>query len=194
MEDHLKIIDEEINRLNGIIVDFLFAVRPMNTNLEKESINDIIEDLMEFIRPELESAKITVELGLEKDLPYLPLDVKYIKQALLNIIKNAEAAMPEGGYLRVTTRQEEGFITVKIADSGAGIPDHLMDKIFEPYFTTKEFGSGLGLTLVYKIIKEHDGEISVESREGKGTTFSLNFPIPQKEQRLIDFKGADNEV
>lgn len=194
IEDHLKIIDEEINRLNGIIVDFLFAVRPMNTHLERHNLNDIVEDLVEFISPELERSSIRLKLDLSENLPALLLDEKYIKQALLNIIKNAEAAMPKGGAITIVTKPDKEWVSLSVSDTGKGIPEELMEKIFEPYFTTKEFGSGLGLTLVYKIVKEHAGEISVESKEGRGAVFYLNFPMPQKERRLIDFKGENYEV
>ena len=117
------------------------------------------------------------------------IDARYIKQAFLNLIKNAVAAMPGGGVLRVESRRTGDDVRVKISDTGNGIPEEIMDKIFEPYFTTKPFGTGLGLTIVFKIVKEHFGDISVESRMGEGTTVALAFPVPQKETILIDYKG-----
>ena len=95
--------------------------------------------------------------------------------------------MPDGGLLTVETRVEGGTVLLEITDTGVGIAEENLTKIFEPYFTTKEFGSGLGLTLVYKIVKEHGGEISLNSREGEGTTFTIGFPIPQSERNLIDW-------
>jgi signal transduction histidine kinase len=95
--------------------------------------------------------------------------------------------MPGGGKLRVQTVHDGGEVALRISDTGVGIPEENMDKIFEPYFTTKDFGSGLGLTLVYKIVKEHLGDIEIDSKVGEGTTISLRFPIPQKEKRLIGY-------
>jgi signal transduction histidine kinase len=102
--------------------------------------------------------------------------------------------MPEGGTLRISTRSNDESVFIDVTDDGAGISEETIAKIFEPYFTTKDFSSGLGLTLVFKIIKEHGGEITVKSREGEGTTFTLSLPIPQGDRKLIDFKGVKNEV
>ncbi len=192
IQNYLDIVNEEVERLNGIIVDFLFAVRPMDVNLVAQNLNDLVHELFEFIHYELEEQKIELELNLDDQMPELQLDVKYMKQALLNIVKNSISAMPEGGTLRVETVARDDQVELSISDSGVGIPEENMTKIFEPYFTTKDFGSGLGLTLVYKIIKEHQGEINLESREGEGTTFTITLPVPQKEQRLLGWQS--NEV
>ncbi len=194
VEKHLSIIGEELNRLNGIVVDFLFAVRPMNTNLELSDLNSVIEDILQFVTVELDEGGVELDRQLDEQLPRVNLDEKYIKQALLNLIKNAVSAMPDGGVLTISTKRENEFVVLKIRDTGTGIPDDIIDKIFEPYFTTKDFGSGLGLTVVYKIIKEHLGEISLKSKEGEGTCFTIHFPIPQKEQRLLGWKGETDEV
>ncbi len=194
IENNLNVINEEIDRLNKIVVDFLFAVRPMDINLEERDLNAVVGDLLEFVQPELEQAGIQLERSFESDLPTLNLDEKHFKQALLNIVKNAIAAMPDGGTLRVASRLSGDLVLLRISDDGVGIPDDVLEKIFEPYFTTKDFGSGIGLTLVYKVIKEHMGDIAVISEEGKGTTFTITLPIPQKEQHLLSWKGEDDEV
>ena len=142
-----------------------------------------MRELLEFLRFELQQAGIRLELELLEPSPHIRLDAKYLKQALLNIVKNAIAAMPQGGTLRIETRRKGDTLQLKVSDTGVGIPEENLDKIFEPYFTTREFGSGLGLTLVYKIVKEHQGEIAVSSRPGEGTTFTLSFPVPQGERR-----------
>ena len=187
IQNYLDIVNEEVDRLNGIIVDFLFAVRPMDVNLVAQNLNDLVHELFEFIHYELEEQKIRLEFNLDDRMPELQLDVKYMKQALLNIVKNAISAMPEGGTLRVETIARDDQVELSIRDTGVGIPEENMTKIFEPYFTTKDFGSGLGLTLVYKIVKEHLGDIEINSKVGEGTTISLSFPIPQKEKRLISY-------
>ncbi len=191
MQNYLDIVNEEVERLNGIIVDFLFAVRPMDMNLVGQDLNELIRELFEFMHYELEEQGIELVQNLEQDLPSLQLDAKYLKQALLNIVKNAISAMPEGGTLTVITEMKDGQVQLVVADTGVGIPEENMAKIFEPYFTTKDFGSGLGLTLVYKIIKEHQGEINLHSREGAGTSFTISLPVPQKEKRLLGWKSDE---
>ena len=189
VREYLQVIDEEVGRLNQIVVDFLFAVRPMDAQLECKDLNPVIRELLDFLRFELDEAGVKVELQLAEDLPRVRLDEKYLKQALLNIIKNAISAMPSGGRLCIKTAASDAELMLTIADTGAGMPEEIIEKIFEPYFTTRAFGSGLGLTLVYKIVKEHLGEIAVSSREGEGTSFQISFPVPQREKRLIGYEG-----
>ncbi len=187
-EKYLGIINEEIERLNGIIVDFLFAVRPMDIDLKKTDLNGLLADIMEFIQYEADEAGVEMISDLDENIPHLLMDEKFMKQAILNIIKNAIAAMPDGGTLTFTTENEGDTVAFTLRDTGEGISEENMTKIFEPYFTTREFGSGLGLTLVYKIVREHGGEIGLKSREGEGTSFTVRLPVPQKDQRLIDWK------
>ena len=172
------------------MVDFLFAVRPIDIRLEDGDLNNVINELIRLVHFELEEADICLSLNLQNKLPKIRLDEKYMKQALLNIFKNAISAMPDGGVLKIDTDQKGEEVSLCISDSGLGIPEELMGKIFEPYFTTKDFGSGLGLTLVYKIVKEHLGDILVKSKEGEGTSFYLTFPIPQKEKHLIEWEES----
>jgi two-component system, sporulation sensor kinase E len=197
-EEYLAVLDEEIERLNGIVVDFLFAVRPMDTRMKSEDINKLAEDMIDFVKYELEEHNIKTELKLKPGLPKIQIDQKYMKQVLLNIIKNAISAMPEGGTITVRTCRKDDGIAVQIGDTGYGISKEHMSKIFEPYFTTRDFGSGLGLTVVYKIIKEHGGDITLDSKEGEGTVFTITLPLPQSERSLIEWKdgrpGQDAEV
>jgi PAS domain S-box-containing protein len=191
---YLDVITEEIERLNGIVVDFLFAVRPMDTELVKADINKVIEDLVDFVKYEAEESDVRVEKKLNRSIPKVEIDEKYIKQALMNIIKNGIAAMSEnGGVLTLSTREDEGYVMTDIRDTGVGISDEKIAKIFEPYYTTKDFGSGLGLTVVYKVVREHGGEISVQSREGEGTTFTISLPVPESEKRLLDWQVEGEE-
>ncbi len=191
---YVDVVNEEVERLNRIVVDFLFAVRPMDTKLEDRDLNAIVHDLLEFVRFELEEANIEIQEELAEDLPTLEIDEKYLKQALLNIVKNAISAMPDGGTLTASSRQQGDIVVLKITDTGLGMSDEVLNKIFEPYFTTKDFGSGIGLTMVYKVAKEHMGDISVVSQEGKGSSFSISFPVPQREQHLLNYEGGSNEV
>jgi signal transduction histidine kinase len=187
LDKYLNVVNEEIDRLNHIVVDFLFAVRPMNIEVREGNINALIQDLMDFVRFELEEARIEVQMDLGGDLPPIEFDERYMKQALLTLVKNAMAAMPQGGLLSVKTQAADNEVYIHIDDTGVGIPEENLSMIFEPYFTTRETGSGLGLTLVFKIIKEHQGEITVNSKEGKGTSFQIMLPRPRTMTRLIPY-------
>jgi two-component system, sporulation sensor kinase E len=190
----VDVVNEEVDRLNRIVVDFLFAVRPVDVQPERSDINQIIRELMEFLRYEVKEHGVETEAQLAENLPDLDLDEKFVKQALMNLVKNSLAAMPDGGTLTFCTERRGDDVLLRISDTGEGITEENLGKIFEPYFTTKDFGSGIGLTLVYKVVKEHKGEISVASHPGEGTAFSILFPIPQREQHLLSWSGEEREV
>ncbi|MDR3301806.1 MAG: GHKL domain-containing protein [Spirochaetaceae bacterium] len=196
MGNHLSILNEEIGRLNHIVVDFLFAVRPMNLMLIKSNINKLLKEIIAFIKYEAEDARITCVAELQKNLPWIEFDERYMKQALLNLIKNSLDAMQNktDKVLTIKSESDDTQITISIGDTGSGISGENKAKIFEPYFTTKKMGTGLGLTLVYKIIKEHKGEIRVDSKEGVGTTFSVMLPLPQPKLRLLNYAGDSYEI
>jgi PAS domain S-box-containing protein len=185
---NLTVISEEVDRLNRIVVDFLFAVRPMNVELVEKDINDVLKDVIRLMEPELTDARIACEEDLCLECDTALIDEKLMKQAVLNIAKNAMSAMPDGGTLTFRTRSDKDGLNITVSDTGTGIPEEIREKIFEPYFTTKEFGSGLGLTLVYKIIKEHKGDITLQTAVGKGTSFIIHLPVVQKERRLLGYK------
>ena len=197
IKESVSIIKEEVERLNKIVIDFLFAVKPVNMNFTEEDLNKFITETLDFLLPELKNENIKIETEFSPKLPKVAIDKRYIKQVLINLIKNAEFAMTKtGGILKIATEYKDNQAVLKISDTGTGIPDHILSRIFEPYFTTKDFGSGIGLTISYKIIKEHGGDISVKTKEKKGTTFIVTLPIPEKRQKLIgwDKKGDANEI
>lgn len=185
-EKYLTVIEEEIEHLNSIAVDFLYAVKPMNTELRLNSINAIIEELVSFLEPEAEERNIELKYDLDKFIPRVEIDGKYVRQAFLNLVQNAFAAMEKGGKLSIRSRLQGNYIEVSFADTGSGIPEDKLSKIFEPYYTTKATGTGLGLTTVYKIMKEHNGDISVKSEVGIGTAFTLAFPVPASQRIAIE--------
>lgn len=194
LDKYIGIVNEEVDRLNHIVVDFLFAVRPMDMEFREGDINALISELVEFVWYELEQNHIECVLNLEKTIPLILFDERYMKQALLNLIKNAQAAMPEGGSLNIKTERTDTDIRISVIDSGMGIGEENLSKIFEPFFTTRETGSGLGLTLVFKIIREHQGEITVKSRKGEGACFTITLPVPQKDRRLISYGGDETDA
>ncbi len=187
VEKHIEIVNEEIERLNGIVVDFLFAVRPINAELSFNDANTLIIQFIDFCRPELEEKNIEIQTDLMENPPEILIDPKLFKQVILNLVQNSKSAMPEGGRLWVNTLIKDGFFILNIADNGTGMDENTVSRIFEPYFTTKTTGTGLGLTMVYKIIKEFSGDIQVQSFLGEGTLFSISIPVPQREHRLLEY-------
>ena len=185
-DKYLAVIEEETEHLNKIAVDFLYAVKPLDVELRLGSLNEEIDEVVSFLLPEAEEKKISVETKLDSFIPRIEFDARLVKQALLNLVQNAFAAMDDGGKLLIYSKNEGDFISLRIKDTGCGIPEEKLSKIFEPYFTTKASGTGLGLTLVYKIMKEHNGDIHVKSEVGKGTEFILEFPVPVSERKALE--------
>lgn len=186
VENYLDVLEEEIEHLNKIAVDFLFAVKPMEVSLKKDSLNGIINEIIAFLEPEAEEKNIEIVTNLSQFIPNIEIDSRLVRQALLNLIQNAFAAMEKGGVLTITSKLNGDYISLVIDDTGSGIDEDKLSRIFEPYFTTKASGTGLGLTVVYKIMKEHHGDIHVTSKKGVGTTFTLDFPIPVSERKALE--------
>jgi len=184
-QKHIGIIEEEIERLNKIIIDFLFAVRPLTFEFVSVDINEILKNLYETFFEEFNNKGIVISLNLQKELPKIEGDERFLRQVFMNVLTNASAAMPDGGFLDITTKLNQDTILISVSDSGQGILPENLNKIFEPYFTTKHDGTGLGLTMTYKVIKEHGGDIHVYSDYGMGTTFKFMLPISHKGSMLL---------
>ncbi|MCR4948359.1 MAG: PAS domain S-box protein [Treponema sp.] len=195
VEDHIDVVNEEIEHLNKLVMDFLLAVRPIKAQLELKDPDKLINGLIDFIKPEFNKAAIKVEFRQSESSKKIMLDEKLFRDVIMNISQNALAALKtkfqgeEGGQFTISDKVEGNKYILTIADNGCGMSEETLAKIFEPYYTTKANGTGLGMTMVYKIIKEFSGEIFVNSKEGEGTAFVISFPIPQKDAKLI----ASNE-
>lgn len=188
-EEFLDVLDQETERLNEIAVDFLFAVKPIDINLKLDRINDVLNELSDFIAVEAVQKNIRVEMHLEPFLPSIMLDAKLLRRAFLNIVNNSFYAMGSGGVLVLESRSDGDFVRVSISDNGCGMTEEQQKKIFEPYFTTKsEGGTGLGLTAVLKIMNAHGADIEFDSKVGCGTVFTFKFPIPPSERKAIESK------
>jgi signal transduction histidine kinase len=171
----------EVGRVNKIIDQFLFFARPAQLELQAVQVKDILKDLILLSREAAEQQRITLEEDIEPDLPLLRLDRQRIHEALWNLIHNSLQAMPTGGRLHLSGKLREGReVLIQISDTGEGIPEKNLNRIFDYYFTTKEKGMGLGLPLAHKIIQEHGGFIEVKSVVGRGTTFQVHFPVPKE--------------
>jgi two-component system, sporulation sensor kinase E len=181
----------EIQRLDSIVHQFLRAIRPSTPQFETHDLNEILEESVAFLRPEIRDRDIIVELDLDPDLPRLEVDRDQMKQAFYNVIKNAFQAMKTGGILRIRSWQSQLYVSVSFHDTGGGISQEQMSKLYQPYVTTKTSGSGLGLLIVRRIVREHGGEIEIESNEGKGVRVTIHLPFGDKRIRLLQDQADD---
>jgi two-component system, sporulation sensor kinase E len=181
----LDIAKSEIQRLDSIVHQFLRAIRPSTPQFETLDLNEILKESVAFLRTEIRDRDIIVKLDLDPTLPLVEVDRDQMKQAFYNVIKNAFQAMKTGGILHIRSWQNEMYVSVSFHDTGGGIPQDKMSKLFQPYFTTKSSGSGLGLLIVRRIVREHGGEIEIESNEGKGVRVTIHLPFGDKRIRLL---------
>jgi len=176
--EDLKVIEEEINRINEIVDQFLRFAKPAPPLLKKAEVLSIFDETLQLLKPQIEKQRIAVQKEFEI-LPPILMDREQMKQVILNLLLNALQAMSKRGHLILRGQISENgrFIKLSIQDSGVGIPGEEMDKLFDPFFSTKEGGIGLGLSIAHRIIDQHHGKIEVESAPGKGTLFTLWLPI-----------------
>lgn len=186
LEKYLAVSKGEITRLDYIVTQFLQAIRPSAPQLRLASVNDVVKETLDLLRPEIENRGVVLKERLARQLPASPIDTAQIKQALVNLIKNALQAMTKGGVLNVSTDSGVDGVVISIADTGGGIPQEQINRIFEPFYTTKKKGTGLGLMIVQRIVREHRGRIDLESHVGKGTTFRVWLPLFERRPRLLE--------
>jgi signal transduction histidine kinase len=185
LQESIEIARAEINRLDSIVTQFLRAIRPSKPHLQPEDINSIVLEAVSFFRPEIKDRDIVVETELRSDLPPLELDRDQMKQAFYNAIKNSFEAMKRRGILRIRTDRDDTNVKISFTDTGGGISAEDLSHVFEPYFTTKAAGSGLGLLILRRIVREHGGELSIESSEGKGLTLTIRLPLLDRRVRML---------
>lgn len=186
LERSLETCASEVSRLDGIITHFLEAVRPQPLDLRELDLMGVLEEVLGVMEEELSNADISVEIALENRPPEILADRDQMKQVFFNLLKNAREAMPGGGEIRVTTRTDDDYVYLLLGDSGSGIRGEDMAKVFQPYFTTKSGGTGLGMMIVQRIMREHGGQIGIDSREGVGTVVTIQLPQKHRRARLLD--------
>lgn len=185
LEKYVNVAKGEVGRLDYIVTQFLQAIRPARPNSKKNSLNDIVEETIELLRPEFNNRGQSLKLDLVEDLPLAFFDIGQIKQSLINLMKNSMQAMSTGGELMIKTGEAGDGIWVSLTDTGCGIPQEQIKQIFEPYYTTKEKGSGLGLMIVQRIVRDHDGRLELTSHGSKGATFRIWLPKDERMPRLL---------
>lgn len=186
LQGSIGIARDEIKRLDYIVSQFLRAIRPAPLQTQPENLNALVSESVSFFGPEIKDRDILVEQELRPDLPLVEVDRHQIKQAIYNIIKNSLQAMASGGIMHIQTDMDDNHAALRFTDTGGGIPAENMSRIFDPYFTTKTTGSGLGLMIVRRIVREHGGEIDVVNDEGRGISLTIRLPLRDRRVRLLE--------
>ena len=185
LDKPLAVVQTEIKRLDQIVSSFLQATRPLKPRFLVSHIRDVLDETLAFLSPELRKNRIEIDKKYYTEIPKTYLDYIQLRQAFMNIIKNAIEAMPNGGVLKIASDLKNAKIKISFKDNGIGIPEDKLDKIFEPYYTTKAKGSGLGLMTVHRAIREHGGYIEVNSKLGKGTAVTIYLSAEPRGPRLL---------
>ena len=173
---HMDIIDSEIRRLDRVVQTLVDFTRPRDLHLEEVDLRRLMEDVAQLASPDAEQHGVTIERQMPDQRLAIKVDVDLMKQAFLNVVLNGVQAMPQGGFLTISARRENGTVIAEIQDQGGGIPQDLHEKIFELYFTTKKDGSGIGLAQTYQVLQWHYGSVDFESVDGTGTIFRFHIP------------------
>jgi two-component system, NtrC family, sensor kinase len=181
----LRAMQDEIERLTGITESYLRYARLPAPELESSDLNEVVEAALEFMRSELAEAGVEVVTRLDRALPVTLFDRGQMRQALVNLLRNAREAMPEGGRVVVSTWPDEHRIALSVADEGPGIPPDVAAHIFESFYTTKSGGTGLGLSMVRQICLAHGGDVRYEENRGKGSIFSIELPKADAPERIF---------
>ncbi len=177
LQQYLTVLEEQVERQNKIIRELLDYAKPVPAIFQRADIGDIIKSLLGFSKSYFQQHNVQVDFQVGESPAYVNADVEKLKQAFLNLIFNAVEAMTEGGTLRISISVDGTAVHVEFADNGRGIDEADLNKLFDPFYTTKHTGTGLGLATVHKIIELHQGNVQVESRLGEGTIFAITLPV-----------------
>ena len=188
LRQYLDVAKGEIHRLDYIVTQFLQAIRPVPLQLKMIPLSEIVEKTLELLRPEIENRGVSVKTKPTRNLTATPVDATQLQQVLVNLVKNAMQAMTTGGSLSLQTGETGDEVWVSVSDTGGGIPQEQINRIFEPFYTTKKKGTGLGLMIVQRIVRAHNGRIELESNVGHGTTFRIWLPLHERKPRLLEQK------
>jgi two-component system, sporulation sensor kinase E len=185
IQESIDVCREEVTRLDGIITHYLEAIRPSPPDLAETRLPEVLAEVLKFQKREFEDRGIAVEAETPAELPPVMADRNQVKQVFFNITKNAMESMQPGGRLVIKSRADDDSVYLLFGDSGSGIRQEDLVRLFQPYHTTKPGGHGLGLMIVQRIMRLHGGQVGVESREGKGTVVTLQFPRKDRRVRML---------
>jgi signal transduction histidine kinase len=190
LKELIDVARNEVGRLDQIINQFLRAIRPSEPQLEAVSIKALLEDTITVMNREIKDKGAWVELECADGLPRIRLDKGQMRQVFFNLIKNGIQAMSDGGLLKISVRMSDDITSISFQDSGVGISPEDLGNIFEPYHTTKPEGHGLGLMIVQRIVRDHGGQIEIETVPQKGTTITILIPRSDQRMRLLEAPAA----
>jgi len=185
ISESVGVCREEVTRLDGIITHFLEAIRPSPPDLAETSLSEVLAEVLKFQKREFADRGLVVEAETPVSLPTVMADRGQLKQMFFNITKNAMEAMQPGGRLKIRSQADDDSVFLLFGDSGSGIRQSDLPKLFQPYHTTKAGGHGLGLMIVQRIMRSHGGQVGIESREGLGTVVTLQFPRKDRRVRML---------
>jgi len=184
--ESLKVCQAEVQRLDGIITHFLEAVRPQQPELNELDLIELVDEVLQVQAVELSNRCLDVNVEVGKSIPTILGDRGQIKQVFFNLIKNAMEAMPSGGKLKILAKRDDDFIYMQFIDTGSGIAEDDLARILQPYYTTKKEGHGLGMMIVQRIMRDHGGQLGIESKQAQGTVITLQFPQQHRRTRLLE--------
>jgi signal transduction histidine kinase len=183
--ESVEVCRDEVQRLDGIIRHFLEAIRPRPPDLREIQLPDVLAEVLRVQQREFADRGIAIEAETPASLPSVLADRDQLKQIFFNLTKNALEAMQPGGKLKIKSRADDESVYLLFGDSGSGIKQEDLLKLFQPYYTTKAGGHGLGLMIVQRIMRDHGGQVGIESKEGIGTLVTLQFPRKDRRVRLL---------
>jgi two-component system, sporulation sensor kinase E len=185
INESIDIVESEVRRLDGIVRNFLGAVRPAVPDLADTQLLEVVAGALALLKDQMAELGVRAVVEVADELPLVLADHGQVKQALFNVIKNALEAMDRGGQITVRARSDDEWVVLEVADTGVGISAEKLTRIFDAYYTTKADGNGLGLLIVLRILRAHGGRVDVASAPGKGTTVTLRFPQKHRRVRLL---------
>lgn len=184
--ESLHVCQAEVQRLDGIITHFLEAVRPQQPELNELDLIELIDEVLQVQEVELINRCLDVNIEVGKSIPTILGDRGQIKQVFFNLIKNAMEAMQSGGKLKILAKSDDDFVYIQFIDTGSGIAEDELSRILQPYYTTKKEGHGLGMMIVQRIMRDHGGQLGIESKKEQGTMITLQFPQQHRRMRLLE--------
>jgi signal transduction histidine kinase len=175
--EFLDIIQKETRRLNRLLTSFLEFARPRNPDLRRVEIGEVLDSVLLLVRHAVDTSRLELRKQIEPGLPMLECDPEQLRQVLLNLVMNANQAMPHGGTVLLEARRDGANISIDVHDQGSGIDEGTLDRIFDPFFTTKENGTGLGLSVALQIASQHKGMLTIARNSPHGVTVRLSLPL-----------------
>lgn len=194
LKKSVEICLDEIGRLDDILKNFLGAIRPQKPILGKTNLMEIVFDVLAVQKAELEKRNIRCSVKQGKGLPIVLGDASQLKQLIFNVSKNAMEAMQDGGSIDIVADADDAFVYLRVRDTGCGIERDAISRIYEPFFTTKDGGHGLGMMIVMRIMREHGGQVGIDSTPGEGTLVTLQFPRPDRRTPMLSTSGEEGIV